>query len=150
MNTDEFRRLIESYGTKPANWPEHVSAEAMQFLQTSEAARQIVTIHEPLDKALDRHEVNLDLTRLDQRILAQLPAQQTHLIDQVLAWILPKPNHPSSFWRPALVACLPLVFGIAIGSNLAIGTDTTSEYVDDELLLMALQTETDIITESLP
>ena len=53
-----------------------------------------------------------------------------------LSWLLPARNTPAMLWRPGLLATIPLVVGIMIGSHLNIsGLDDFDTWDDDDYLL---------------
>jgi hypothetical protein len=77
--------------------------------------------------------------------MANLPpafptCQDRSLADRLLAWLLPGRNK-GDFWRPTLVACLPLMVGLAIGSNVSLETQDDSYTWDEQVYLLGLSAD---------
>jgi hypothetical protein len=143
MNHQRLIQIIQAYGTRPENWPAEERADAQALLAANETdpvgsddyqVRRLLAGEAHIDDALDSYAVTTPLY-LRSRILADLPKKL--LLDRVLEWLLPDLGELRSyFWRPALVACLPLVIGLMLGNNLF--TVDSSEAWEDEIALIAL------------
>lgn len=146
MNLDTFTKLLESYGTVGANWPADVRREALELLTENEAARALHLKYAPLDRALDMYTVKPDVDRMRAALMAKVSSR--NLFDRITAWLLPEPRNLQAFWRPAMVASLPLILGIILGSTLSLGsTDSYTDNWSDEISMVALSTSSN---ESLP
>jgi len=154
MDINTFETIIKRYGTRPDHWPAEDRQPAVELLGRSEAARAIVAAHQPLDDALTRYSVDVDVKRLEQRILEQVERMRRSRVDRLVRWLWPDPAEPASIWRPALAAAVPLVFGVIIGSSATTLTlDGSVQYpVEEELYMMGLASETEEndLLESLP
>ena len=79
---------------------------------------------------------------LEQKVLKQaLPPQRNSLLAQLLNWIIPKEASNKQLWRPAVAACLPLMFGIVLGNYYSFGIDTVIDeydYWEGEFAFLAL------------
>ena len=63
----------------------------------------------------------------------------SHLLDQALDWLLPRSDRLLAWiWRPALVACLPLVCGIYMANFFSFGITGPELAWEEELSLLAL------------
>lgn len=138
MTLEQFRQLIETWGTVPANWPASSRDEAKRLLDTSDAARAMVTTMSGLDVALDRYEAKLDVDGLRQRILARLPEPGIDFFDRLWNWLVPRQVSVASLWRPVTAATLPLVLGIVLGGNVAMPADQITDNWEDEIQMLAL------------
>jgi hypothetical protein len=136
MNIDTFKQLLEAYGATESRWPSQSRAAAITLLAASADARALQDQHALLDQALDRYQVDENLTRLRSDILAQLP--QNSLLDRLLDWLIPTHIDLQAVIRPAMVATLPLILGVALGSSLNLDMLDTSADWEDEIYLMAL------------
>lgn len=146
MNLDTFTKLLDSYGTVEANWPADVRSDALEFVTENEAARALLLQYAPLDQALDMYTIGLDVDRIRTALLAKVGPR--NLFDRVTAWLLPEPANLQAFWRPAVVASLPLILGIILGSTLSLGnTESYTDSWSDEISMVALSSND---TESLP
>ncbi len=94
-----------------------------------------------LEQQLDQITVP-EFAGLQARILnQQLPPRNDPLLDKLLDWLIPAGGFTIQLWRPAMVACLPLVFGIVLGNYYSFGVGLQSsevEYWEDELAMLSL------------
>ena len=128
MDTERFRGLVDAYGADPRRWPEDERA-AMEAFRGAEPPAE-AWLHEAreLDGWLDRDTVT---TRdLSQQILRALPQP---FAERLVAWLLPR--EPGLWWRPAVAAALPVVFGVAIG--MATPTTTATDWTEEEQALLS-------------
>ena len=115
MTADEFADLLDRYGTDIAEWPSPLRNEAVRYARVSEEGRRLLAKSIAFDAMLvDSTRVPVPF-RLRTRILERIATNES---PAWWSWI----TH--SVWRPALLALLPLVFGVVIG-------DMTSELESD-------------------
>ena len=145
MNPDEFRRLLETYGTVQTNWPVEVREAAREYLASSREASDLAERFAPLDIALDRFDTNPDTARIRAAVMARIGSR--NIIDRITGWLLPDLTDLHAIWRPALAASLPLILGIILGSTMSIGSTDTADSWSDEITLVALANND---SESLP
>ena len=141
MTIEEFKKLVETYGTESGQWPESIREECLSFLASNVEAQSLLTQHQELNELMNQIEVP-EFPSLQSRVLNQaLPEQDRSLFDQILDWLLPANNFGKQIWRPAMVACLPLVFGIVIGNFFSFGIGMENDgfsYWEDELTMLSL------------
>lgn len=146
MTLEEFTKLVEDYGCEPSRWPVGLRQECENFIAGSTEARALINQQQDLDTLMDRLRVP-EFPGLEARVLNQaLPPRSASPVDQFLQWLLPTGSVGKQLWRPAMVACLPLVFGIVIGNFYNFGVGLRSEgfeYWDDELYMLSLNDYTE-------
>lgn len=139
MTLEDFKQTIESLGTDPEHWPASTRAMCEALLKSSFAARLAFNEQSELDSLLQKLEAPTFLG-LETRVLNQdLPPQQRPLLDSIVDWLIPN-QLGAQLWRPAIAACLPLVFGILVGNFFSFGVsdpELALEYWDDELALLS-------------
>lgn len=118
MDKSKFISLAEAYGSDLNRWPEDQKLPAMTALEQNPDWLDILNTELTLDRQLDQYQLNIDVTALESRILRQT-IEKAGLIDKVLGWLLPD----DSLLRPALVACIPVLLGVVIGTNLDLGLE---------------------------
>jgi len=138
---EEFTHILEVHGTNRENWPGELRQDMESFLASNEAAISLLEEHELLEQRLDKIVVP-DFPNLEQRVLHQhLPPRTQSILALLLNWLIPVENFTASLWRPAMAACLPLVFGIVLGNFYSFGINSEIDeldYWDDELAFLAL------------
>jgi hypothetical protein len=142
MNQTEFEDLLNCHGSDLTKWPEPFRTAAHEALGENPTWFILVESAESLEQKLDSYLMtSVDLVDLEQEILKQtvhkktmrqLETHQQPLLDQFLNWLLPEKN----LWRPALVACLPIMMGLSIGLSMNIDDSFTLE---EELSLTGLE-----------
>ena len=146
MTLEEFGKIIESYGSSSERWPVDMRKECENFIADNSEARELVNRQLELEMLMDQIAVP-EFPGLEARVLdQQLPSRKLAPLDQFLEWLLPADKSGKQFWRPAMVACLPLIFGIIIGNfyNFGVGLQGESfEYWDDELYILSLNDYTE-------
>ena len=79
---------------------------------------------------------------LESRILNQpLPERNRGLFEAAVNWLMPEGSLGNQVWRPAIAACIPLVFGIVLGNYFSFGIgveDDGFQYWGDELAMLSL------------
>ena len=153
MNLERFTLIVESYGADSQQWPGDERVEALEFSRTSSDAMSLLDQAAGLDQHLALFELpnsELSVQRIEMGILSALKQgtlKQGRLkqgrLERLLDWVLPDfDDLAHTLWRPALVACVPLLFGVAIGLTLTNNTYELSS--DEELSLLAF---TDPVSE---
>jgi hypothetical protein len=153
MNLERFTLIVESYGADSQQWPGDERVEALEFSRTSSDAMSLLDQAAELDQHLALFELpnsELSVQRIEMGILSALKQgtlKQGRLkqgrLERLLDWVLPDfDDLAHTLWRPALVACVPLLFGVAIGLTLTNNTYELSS--DEELSLLAF---TDTVSE---
>ena len=141
MTIEEFSRIVYVYGAASNRWPTNLREECGEFLTHNATARILLKQQSELEKLLDQIEVP-EFPELERRVLIQeLPQNHGSVIDKLLDWLLPENDFGNQIWRPALIACLPLVFGILLGNYFSFGVffeENGFEYWDDELYMLSL------------
>ena len=145
MTLEEFSQYIETHGAEPIKWPTESRQTADDLLLGDEAAQALLADYQTFEHKLDGFAVP-GFPGLEQRVLNQnLPPRQPSLLTQLLNWLVPAERSDMHLWRPAMAACLPLVFGVVLGNyfsfgisaDLSLETDEY-EYWEDELTFLAL------------
>lgn len=144
ISLQRFEQLLDAYGASPQRWPDHERAAALQLLEQSAHAVQLMQNARWLDQQLDQLPAP-DFLQLSTKLLQQsLPARQKSMTEQLMGWLLPLQQHSfAMFWRPAALACVPLMLGLVMGNQLDIFSDA---YAADMYSLDAEQTELDLIS----
>jgi len=153
MNLERFKLIVESYGADSQQWSGDERVEALEFSLTSSDAMSLLDQAAELDQHLALFELpnsELSVRRIEMGILSALKQgtlKQGRLkqerLERLLDWVLPDfDDLAHTLWRPALVACVPLLFGVAIGLMLTNNTYELSS--DEELSLLAF---TDTVSE---
>ena len=141
MKLGNFSQAIEFYGADSAMWPEDLREDLEAFLAKNESARSLLSEYSQLEQSLDKIAVP-DFPGLETRVLNQaLSPRQQSLFVSLISWLLPTENFGANLWRPALAACLPLVFGIVLGNYYSFGISSEVDefdYWEDELAMIAL------------
>ena len=140
MTLDEFTHILESFGAEQCQWPETERVACQQLLQSSPEAQALLSSFRRLEASLDTIPQPV-FPGLETRVLNQeLPDKQLDIFDRLFSWLLPETDSVDRLWRPAVAACLPLVFGIIVGNFYSFGYDSTDDgfqYWDDELLMLS-------------
>ncbi|HJN95388.1 MAG: hypothetical protein CMQ15_07095 [Gammaproteobacteria bacterium] len=141
MTLEEFSTLVDVHGSNIENWPSALRKDSKTFLESSDRARALISEQRRLEQQLDQITVP-EFAGLQARILnQQLPPRNDPLLDKLLDWLIPAGGFTIQLWRPAMVACLPLVFGIVLGNYYSFGVGLQSsevEYWEDELAMLSL------------
>jgi hypothetical protein len=137
MNLQRFEQLIDAYGTDPQRWPVAERSAALKLLADSEQAAELLQQTVWLDKSLDQFAAPAFDQLHDRLLKMPLPAQSKSLLERLVQWLLPLgPGEFAEWWRPATLACLPLVFGLFIGMRLDLFADPSVEFTADDAELM--------------
>lgn len=105
ITKERFSQILEAYGGHPKRWPTEERQAALQFLEKSEAAKEIYQQACQLDQLLDR-----------------VPPPPRMLKNSILTAVSPSSHRVSSykpyFLRPVMISLLFFLLGIAIGFTL--------------------------------
>ena len=144
ISLQRFEQLLDAYGARPERWPEHELAAAIQLLEHSAPAAHLLQNAQWLDQQLYQLPAP-DFRQLDSMLLAApLPARHRKLTDRLLEWLVPlQARSAAVFWRPAALACVPLVLGLAVGNQLDVFSDV---YTADLYSVDMEETELELIS----
>lgn len=146
MTLQDFTRIIDLYGTESARWPKSLRGDCESFVANNVEARALLNQQWRVDEALAQLEVP-SFPGLEARILNQsLPERNRNLFETVVSWLLPEGSFGRQVWRPAIAACIPLVFGIVLGNFFSFGIgveDDGFQYWGDELAMLSLSDYTE-------
>jgi len=141
MTLEEFTKIIDLHGSEPARWPKSLRAECESFVANNIEARTLLNQQWQLDEIMGQLEVP-SFPSLETRVLNQpLPERNRSFFEEALSWLIPSKYSGKQVWRPALVACIPLAFGIVLGNYFSFGIgieDDGFQYWDDELAMLSL------------
>ena len=142
MNKTEFDQLLACYGADFGHWPIEHRASAELALESHPEWQANLLESRLLDDALGQYSLeDHHLAAVKHRILAQTVYKQTFL-DRFIHWLMPG----EALWRPALIACLPIIIGLSIGLNIDIDEQYT---LAEELSFTGLVAETATLTSIL-
>lgn len=141
MTLEEFTGIIDLYGAESARWPKALRAECESFITNNAAARKLLDQEWVVDDLMGQLEVP-GFPGLESRVLNQpLPEPKGSIFEELANWLLPGESFGKQFWRPAIVACIPLAFGIVVANYFSFGVDIESDgfqYWGDELAMLLL------------
>ena len=139
MTRQEFIELLEIRGSDVSQWPAHLREEIDNLLVRDPQAAEALTQFQQLDQMLRQLPVP-DAAQLSMRVASQtLPERPVGIVDTLLNWLFPSSGR-GLVWRPALLACLPLFFGVVMANyfNFGISSDQSQHNWDDELAMISL------------
>jgi len=139
MTPERFAQLVETHGSQPARWPEQERQAAEAWQRDNPAAQTLCREYAHLESLLDALPTPV-LPGLEQRVLQRAASLASDsLLDQAMDWLLPRGDRLLAWiWRPALVACLPLVCGIYMANFFSFGISGPEVAWEEELALLAL------------
>lgn len=139
ITPERFATIIEAYGSEPERWPDDERAWALAYLEQNLPAQTLVAEYRMLDELLDQFPVT-EISRLEQRMLERaVEAVDSNLFDRLMDWLLPRSGRVLAWmWRPALVACLPLICGLYLGNYFSFGIDGSQHSREEELYMLSL------------
>jgi hypothetical protein len=119
MTPERFSQLVDSYGGDLLRWPLALQSEASDCLVANPDLHTVLQQGAQLDQALGLWSAPA-FADLEARLLQQvLPDRPRGLLDRITDWLIPlSGNHYVPWWRPAVLACLPLLLGMAAGWRL--------------------------------
>lgn len=146
LTLTEFTDLLDRHGADVDTWPAATRERCQQLLDDDAAARNLLQQQRQLDSLLDRLPMP-EFPRLEARVLHQpLPPRARSTLDAALEWLFPAGVLGRQFWRPAMAACLPLMFGFVVGNFFSFGITAENpgfDYWDDELYMLSLNDYTE-------
>lgn len=108
MTVDELQQHLDRLGSRLDTWPAPRAAQAHALIDRSEHARAMLRDAQALDEVLrPPPALVVDHGALERRILHNLPERDPW--QAVIDWLA------ISFWRPTVIAALPLLCGFALG-----------------------------------
>ena len=147
MTLEEFTRIVDLYGAESARWPKALRAECETFLANNAPARMLLDQERVVDDLMSQLELP-GFPGLESRVLNQpLPEPKDGIFGELANWLLPGESFGKQIWRPALVACIPLAFGIVVANYFSFGVgieDDGFQYWGDELAMLSLTDYTEI------
>lgn len=152
MNIQKFRKLLGAYGTNSEVWPSADKETALRFLDVDPEAKSVVAEFRRLDEILNADMVTESST-LKMNILKQIQSSNitgsdstssdtdTDLIARIWNWLAPQSNGALVIWRPAMVACIPLLAGIYLGTMMDTSNDENLREWEEDIYVMGLVSE---------
>lgn len=141
MTLEEFTRIVDLYGSESARWPKRLRAECESFLANNIEARTLLNQQWQVDDIMAQLEAP-SFPGLEARVLNQpLPERNRSFFEEMVSWLMPSESFGKQVWRPAIAACIPLVFGIVLGNYFSFGIaieDDGFQYWGDELAMLSL------------
>lgn len=144
MTAQRFEQIVTAYGSEPARWPALEREAALHYLTHNPSAQTLVEEYRELNRLLDAVQVP-SLVQMERRVLRALQqSTRAGVLDRVLDWLLPRQGGGMAWaWRPALVACLPLICGIYMANFYSFGIDgfgidSTESSWQEELYLISM------------
>ena len=116
----DFENLLDRFGTDLAGWPADDRLAATTLLRRSATARALLAEARQLQTAFDALPTPTLPAGLRARIVANAQRRPSWL-----DWLT------TNTWRPASLACIPLLLGFAIGTGFA---DDTADLEDSVLV----------------
>lgn len=139
MTPERFAQIVETCGSRPERWPAQERMDAEAYSHQNAQAQELCAQYARLETLLDGLSVPA-MPGLEQRVLRRAASlTRDSLFDRALDWLLPRSDRLLAWiWRPALVACLPLVCGIYMANFFSFGIAAPEVAWEEELSLLAL------------
>ena len=141
MTLEEFTSIIDLYGSESAHWPKSLRTECESFAANNIEARTLLNQQRQVDSIMGQLQVPR-FPGLEARVLNQsLPERNRGFFEKAMRWLIPDESFGKQVWRPAVAACIPLVFGIVLGNYFSFGIgieDDGFQYWGDELAMLSL------------
>lgn len=119
----EFEDLLDRHGADLAHWPQRDQGPAKTLLEDSPTAQALLADARQLQAALQTLPAPTTPVGLHGRIVANAQPR--------LAWL---DWLTTNAWRPASLACVPLLLGFVLGSGVA---EDTADLEDSVLVAFA-------------
>ncbi|MES3006925.1 MAG: hypothetical protein V4751_04050 [Pseudomonadota bacterium] len=144
ISSERFTAIVEAYGAQPARWPTEERTQALAYCAAHPEAQAMLEEFQMLDDMLDQFSV-ADMSSLQRNVLNQVARTSAgNAFDLLLDWLVPHSERLMGWlWRPALVACLPLVCGILLADYFSFGIDGVQNSREEELYLLSLNDYTE-------
>lgn len=142
MDIARFKHLLSAYGAAIERWPEEERNAAREFIESNPETNALLREAALLDQALDAYKAE-SINTIREDILARLPDRTRRgLLDRFIDWLLPDLGYMGAWlWRPALLASVALILGIVLGSTLSLDPANDAGVWQEELHVMALNSE---------
>jgi hypothetical protein len=139
MTLERFTEILETCGAQAERWPAEERMAAENFLVNEADAQRLHGEYLQVESYLNGLPVP-PLPGFEQRLLKSLRSMtQDSFLDRALEWLLPHSDRILGWvWRPALLACLPIVCGIYLANFYSFGVMETPNPLHEELYLLAL------------
>ena len=139
ITPERFATIIETCGSQPERWPADERAAITDHLAHDRHAQTLLADYRELDVLLDEYRVAA-LPGLEAHVLSQVRNTAAgNAFDRLMDWLLPHSGRLLAWvWRPAMVACLPLVCGIFLADYFSFGIDGTQNSWEEELYMLSL------------
>ena len=129
----ELEDLLDRHGVDPKHWPQRDQEPATRLLENSPTAQALLADARQLQAALQTLPTPTTPVGLHGRIVANAQPR--------LAWL---DWLTTNAWRPASLACVPLLLGFVLGSGVA---EDTADLEDSVLVAF---TDADFADYELP
>jgi len=147
MPREQFIQMLDICGADFRRWPAALRSQAQQCVQHDPELQALWQQASALDSALDCFAVPA-FHGLEQRLLQmQLPARPAGSLERIVEWLVPEGSALRyAWWRPAALACVPLLFGVVIGLQ----SDMYADYsvvlsVEEELYFISLSDYAEVL-----
>jgi len=139
MTLERLTEIIETCGAQPEFWPAEERVAAELYLAKQADAQRLHSEYLQVESYLNSIPVP-PMPGFEQRLLKNLRRiTQDTILDRVLEWLLPHSDRILGWvWRPALLACVPIVCGIYLANFYSFGVLETPNPLHEELYLLAL------------
>lgn len=101
MNADTFKKLVQTYGSKPANWPDAIRHDMQVLLSENPTLQSELTVEKSLDHFLDNFQVSEPNFALIHNVQSKLSLDSN--------WSF------RAFFTPRIDKVLGLTFALLIG-----------------------------------
>jgi len=112
---ERFEAALDRWGAELSAWPPELRAQAASVLAVSERANTLLERQRSMDARLMKLRDHLAPPDLAARTLSRLARRDRW--QRTFDWFA------SAFWRPALVACAPLIIGFILGATAPVNSD---------------------------
>jgi hypothetical protein len=140
LSRDRLISLIDAYGGDLQRWPAAERELAERCLDNYPELLAELKNAQALDSWLSDSQTP-PFAGLEARLLAQpLPPRRAGILKRVGHWLMADTfAGATQWWRPAALACIPLMLGLYVGLQLNMDSDTNTWLTtDEELYWMAL------------
>lgn len=140
MTAQRFEQIVTAYGSEPVRWPALEREAALRYKAENPTAQSLVEEYREINNLLDAVQVPA-LAQMQRRVIRSLQEiTRDSLFDRALAWLLPNQGRSMAWaWRPALVACLPLICGVYMANFYSFGiVNSVENSWQEELYLISM------------
>lgn len=132
MNADTFKKLVQTYGAKPTNWPAPIRHDMQVFLNENPTLQSELNIDKRLDHFLDNFQVSEPNFALIQNIQSKLSSDSN--------WSF------KAFFTPRIDKVLGLTFALLIGiytGQYSLSVEQEQAFLEDAFDLTLYETVID-------